>query len=146
VAPPSLGAEDDAVDADRPALSRVGEVHAEERRLDRRVLLAERAAAVVARHDGAELAHHPDVVGVGVRDRVQVHVARVDAGVRARSRQLHLGPDAHHGPGAAAVLGCGSWCEVARPCPAGVGELEAEEMAATSRSRSLQVAPPVAVP
>src|SRR2546430_2508413 len=44
-----LGVEDDGVDADGPAAAGVDEMDAEERALDRRVLLVEGAATVVAR-------------------------------------------------------------------------------------------------
>src|SRR5207244_7354526 len=46
------GAQDHAVDADRPPAPRVGEVHAEELGLDLGVLLANDPASVVPRHDG----------------------------------------------------------------------------------------------
>jgi hypothetical protein len=55
-----------------------------------RVLLPERPSAVVARHDRPELAHHPEVVRIGVRDPVEVDVAGVDAGVERALRELHL--------------------------------------------------------
>src|SRR5262249_374537 len=59
-----LGAEDHRADADRPAALRVADVHPEERALDPRALLVERPAAVLARHDDAELAHHPEVIRI----------------------------------------------------------------------------------
>src|SRR4029077_4140342 len=113
-----------------PAVLRVEEMYPRERRLDRRVLLVEGPAAVVARHDGAELADHPEVVRVAIGHGVEVDVARVAAGGEGALGPLHLGRDLHRRPGATAVLGVDHGAEVTGAVAAlAAGELEAEDVA-----------------
>src|SRR6185369_9253891 len=100
------------------------------------MLLPERRAPVGARHDRAELADDPEVVGVAVRHPVQVDVAGIDAGVERALGQLHLRRDLRDRPAAPGVLGVDHGPEVTRavaPLPA--RELEAEDVTARSRLR-----------
>ena len=104
-------------------------MHAEERALDRRLLLVERPAAVLARHDDPELAHHPEMIRIAVGERVEVHVSRVNAGIERALGQLDLGRNVRDRPSPPRVLGVHHGAEVAHAVAALAGrEGEREEV------------------
>src|SRR5262249_55884761 len=122
-------ADDDGVAAHGPAVAGGDELDAEERRLDRRLLLLPGAPAGGRHGDDAGPPAGPPVAGRPVGDRGDVHVAGVDAGVDRRLRELHLERDLLLRPRLAAVLGVDHRAEVAGAVAAlRVRELEREDV------------------